>query len=96
MKVVQFFEDAAITSILHDLIRQTSLPLRTIETTFAPDSTGFCTSRFIRWFDIKYGVTREAHGFWTVSLLSGAPLLLGSAACLACHFRLRWMNPVHC
>jgi nitrate/nitrite transporter NarK len=30
----------------------------------------------------QYGVTREAYGFWTVSLLSGAPLLLGSAACL--------------
>jgi hypothetical protein len=21
--------------------------------------TGFCTSRFIRWFGVKYGVTRE-------------------------------------
>jgi hypothetical protein len=30
------------------------LPMQSIETTFAPDSSGFCTSRFIRWFDIKY------------------------------------------
>ena len=30
-----------------------------LETTFAPDSSGFCTSRFVRWFDVKYGITRE-------------------------------------
>jgi ACS family glucarate transporter-like MFS transporter len=29
-----------------------------------------------------YGMSRETHGFWTVSLLSGLPLLLGSLACL--------------
>jgi MFS family permease len=29
-----------------------------------------------------YGVSQETHGFWTMSLLSGAPLLLGSLACL--------------
>jgi hypothetical protein len=26
---------------------------------FAPDFTGFSTSRFVRWFDEKYGVTRS-------------------------------------
>ena len=29
-----------------------------------------------------YGVTKETHGFFTMSLLSGLPLLLGSLACL--------------
>ncbi len=29
-----------------------------------------------------YGVSKETHGFWTMSLLSGLPLLLGSLACL--------------
>ena len=29
-----------------------------------------------------YGVTQEAWGFWTFSLMAGAPLLLGSLACL--------------
>jgi nitrate/nitrite transporter NarK len=29
-----------------------------------------------------YGVTHQSHGFWTMSLLAGAPLLLGSLACL--------------
>jgi MFS family permease len=29
-----------------------------------------------------HGVTQEAYGYWTVSLMTGAPLLLGSLACL--------------
>jgi MFS family permease len=29
-----------------------------------------------------YHVTADSHGFWTMSLLAGAPLLLGSLACL--------------
>jgi MFS transporter, ACS family, glucarate transporter len=35
-----------------------------------------------KYLGTKYGVTQETHGFWTMSLLSGAPLLLGSLACL--------------
>jgi ACS family glucarate transporter-like MFS transporter len=30
----------------------------------------------------QYHVSQETHGFWTMSLLSGAPLLLGSLACV--------------
>src|SRR3954462_627546 len=48
-----------MTPILNDLIVQSSLPLRTVETVFAPDSTGFSTSRFVRWFDEKYGTERS-------------------------------------
>jgi hypothetical protein len=31
------------------------MPLRAVETTFAPDSSGFSTSRFVKWYDEKYG-----------------------------------------
>ena len=48
-----------MTPVLQSLVTQSSLPLRSVETTFAPDSTGFSTSRFVRWFDEKYGVTRS-------------------------------------
>lgn len=54
MKVNTFFENAALTPILHALVVRSSLPLRAVETTFAPDSTGFSTSRFVKWFDHKY------------------------------------------
>ena len=54
-----FMEDEAFTPILQDVIRQSALPLRAIETVFAPDSTGFSTSRLVRWYDEKYGTMRS-------------------------------------
>jgi len=54
-RVSRFLEDPAMTPILGDLIRESALPLRAVEVDFAVDSTGFTTSRFIRWFDHKYG-----------------------------------------
>jgi transposase len=59
LKVPQFFEDAALTPVLHTLIVQSALPLRSVETVLAPDSTGFSTSRFVRWYDEKYGVHKS-------------------------------------
>ena len=48
-----------VTPILHDLVIRSSLPLRSVEHDFAVDSSGFGTSRFERWYDQKYGVTRR-------------------------------------
>ena len=58
---MRFLEDAYLTDVLKSLIVQSSLPLRTVEHTFAVDSSGFSTSRFDKWFDEKYGVTRHGH-----------------------------------
>ncbi len=40
-------EDAELTPFLKTLVAQSSLPLRAVETTFAPDSTGFSASKFL-------------------------------------------------
>lgn len=37
------------------LITQSSLPLKSIETSFAVDSSGFSTCQYARWYDEKYG-----------------------------------------
>jgi transposase len=58
-KLCCFLESEELTPILHGLIVQSSLPLRAVETVFAPDSTGFSTSRFVRWYDEKYGSERS-------------------------------------
>jgi transposase len=58
-KVCAFFEDETLSVVLKGLIVQSSLPLRAVEGVFAPDSTGFSTSRFVRWYDEKYGLTRS-------------------------------------
>jgi transposase len=66
-----FLENGDFTPILKDLIVRSSLPLRAIETQFAVDSSGFSTSRFVRWFDIKYGVTRQEHDWVKVHVATG-------------------------
>jgi hypothetical protein len=37
------------------LIAESASPLKSIEQSFAVDSSGFSTTRFVRWFDVKYG-----------------------------------------
>ena len=58
-KVSKFFENPELTPILKALIAESAQPLRAIETSFAIDSSGFSTSKFVRWFDIKYGQPRQ-------------------------------------
>src|SRR5260370_26783740 len=57
-KVTAFFEDPYFTPILKSLIGYSARPLRAVEKDFAIDSSGFGSSRYERWYDQKYGVTR--------------------------------------
>jgi transposase len=70
-KVNTFLESAALTPVLQELIVQSSLPLRTVETVFAPDSTGFSTSRFVRWYDEKYGLFRTGKAWVKAHAICG-------------------------
>lgn len=70
-RIHSFLENPALTPVLENLIVQSSLPLRAVETVFAPDSTGFSTSRFVRWFDEKYGVERSGHDFVKAHAICG-------------------------
>lgn len=67
----RFMERAAFTPILKRLIVASSLPLRTVETNFAVDSSGFTTCRFHRWYDHKYGVYRNRHDWVKVHIACG-------------------------
>jgi transposase len=69
--IFNYLEDKHLTPILRELITRSSLPLNSIETDFAVDSSGFSTSRFVRWFDHKYGVARQEHDWVKVHLMCG-------------------------
>jgi transposase len=69
--IFNYLENAALTPILKNLIIQTSMPLKAVETDFAVDSSGFTTSRFHRWFDHKYGRVRQKHEWVKVHLMCG-------------------------
>jgi transposase len=72
VSVCAFLENEKLTAVLQDLIVRSSLPLRLVETSFAPDSTGFSTSRFVRWFDEKYGVERSGHDWVKAHAICGS------------------------
>lgn len=80
MKVCAFFENAAFTSILHALLVRSSLPLKSVETTFAPDSTGFSASRFVRWHDEKYGAERSGRDWVKAHAICGVKTNIVTAA----------------
>lgn len=69
--ICAYLENPELTPRLHALIRQSSYPLHSVEEEFAVDSTGFSTSRFARWFDEKYGATRQAHDWVKVHISNG-------------------------
>jgi transposase len=57
--VLRVLENPAVTPILRRLVIQSAAPLSAIETTFALDSSGFGTNRFVKWFDTKHGTERR-------------------------------------
>lgn len=48
-----------------------SLPLKSIETDFAVDSSGFSTCRFVRWFNKKHGRETDNREWVKVHLMCG-------------------------
>ena len=69
--ISNYLENPELTPILRNLITQSSLPLRAVETAFAADSSGFTTSRFTRWFDVKYGKERTKQDWVKVHVMCG-------------------------
>lgn len=63
VKVLNFLENNAFTPILKELIGYSARPLRVLERDFAIDSSGFGSTRYERWYDKKYGVTKMK-GVW--------------------------------
>ena len=69
--VSNYMRDKTLTSILHELIKLSSLPLATIEEKFTIDSSGFSTCRFARYFDFKHGGDRKYRNWIKAHLISG-------------------------
>jgi transposase len=53
--VNRYIADPQLTDVLKELITASSLPMKAVEADFAVDSSGFSTSRYVRWFNRKYG-----------------------------------------
>src|SRR6267378_4456836 len=53
--ISRYLENPTLTPFLKQLIEISSLPLQTVESDFAVDSSGFSTCRFVQWSRAKYG-----------------------------------------
>ncbi len=69
--IFDYLKMESLTPYLKELIAQSSLPLKSIETAFAVDSSGFSTTSYVRWFDVKYGKDEDWHDWIKMHLMCG-------------------------
>jgi transposase len=53
--IISYLEKPEMTPYLQWLIVQSALPLKSVESSFAVDSSGFTTCQYDKWFDAKHG-----------------------------------------
>jgi transposase len=80
LKVNTFMENPLFTPILQGLVSYSARPLRAVERDFAIDSSGFSSSKFERWYDHKYGVTRQRCVWVKVHICCGVKTNVVTAA----------------
>jgi hypothetical protein len=69
--IFHYFEAPDLTPVIRELITVSSLPLKSVETDFAIDSSGFSTSRFVRWYNVRYGHEQDNHDWVKIHLMCG-------------------------
>ena len=69
--IARYMENPDVTPVIKELITITSLPLTSVETDFTIDSSGFGTSRFVKWFDHKYGKEKDYRTWIKAHLVCG-------------------------
>jgi len=69
--VFNVLENPAVTPVLHRMIEESAAPLKSVETDFAVDSSGFSTSTYARWFSAKYGRTMSQNKWLKAHIMVG-------------------------
>lgn len=70
-KLLDFLYSEDTTTLLRALIVESSMPMKDIERTFAPDSSGFATKSYIRWFDEKWGKEQTIAAWVKTHIITG-------------------------
>ena len=66
-----YLEREELTPYLQWLITQSALPLKSVESNFAVDSSGFSTCSYVRWFDEKYGKEQSERDWIKAHIMCG-------------------------
>jgi transposase len=78
--VLKVIENANITPTLHNLIAASAAPLKSVESEFAVDSTGFGTQCFYRHYSAKYGHEQYSRNYLKLHALVGTKTNVIAAA----------------
>jgi transposase len=66
-----YLDKPELASYLQWLITQSSLPLKSVESNFAVDSSGFSTCSYVRWYDEKYGKEQSERDWVKAHVMCG-------------------------
>jgi transposase len=69
--IFTYLENSALTPILKAMVEESASPLKSIETDFAVDSSGFASHVLGHWYDAKYGRMRAEHQWVKAHLMCG-------------------------
>ncbi len=69
--VFNYLRTPKMSLLLKRLIAKSALPLKIVEKDFAVDSTGFSTSQFARWFDIRHGRSQDKRMWLKAHVMCG-------------------------
>lgn len=70
-RVARYMENPKLIPIIQKLIEVSSMPLKSVESNFAVDSSGFSTSVFSRWFDYRYGRNTQEKMWFKAHIMIG-------------------------
>jgi transposase len=66
-----YFTMEEMTPYLQALITRSSLPLKSVESAFAVDSSGFSACQYVRWYDEKYGKEQSERDWVKAHVMCG-------------------------
>ena len=69
--VTGYISDPDMTPIIKELVYQSALPLRDLETQFAADASGFSTCQHHRWLDEKWSKQKSQRKWLKAHVMSG-------------------------
>jgi len=69
--MLKYLKNPQLTSALKHLIEQSGTPLKSIEQSFTVDSSGWATSLYGRWFDVRTGGYNKRRLFKKAHICSG-------------------------
>ena len=68
----RYMEKPEMTPLLEQLIERSALPLASLEKHFSPDSSGFASKSYVRWFDKKWGKEIKEAKWVKAHIMSGS------------------------